>query len=97
MTRRGTGDRDRPRAPAGRARRAPARELGTFLFLVPMLLIFGVFSWLPIVRAVVMSVQDTNLVSEPAFVGLDNFVRVWTTRCSGPRSATPSGSRCSRS
>ena len=24
-----------------------------------------------------MSVQDTNLVSEPVFVGLDNFVRVW--------------------
>jgi multiple sugar transport system permease protein len=52
-------------------------SVGTFLFLVPMLLIFGVFSWLPIVRAVVMSVQDTNFVSEPVFVGLDNFVRVW--------------------
>lgn len=52
-------------------------SVGTFLFLVPMLLIFGVFSWLPIVRAVVMSVQDTNFVSEPVFVGLGNFVRVW--------------------
>jgi multiple sugar transport system permease protein len=51
--------------------------IGTFLFLVPLLLVFGVFSWLPIVRSVVMSVQDTNLVSDPTFVGLDNFVRVW--------------------
>ncbi|MFN8517913.1 MAG: sugar ABC transporter permease [Chloroflexota bacterium] len=51
--------------------------IGTFLFLVPLLVIFGVFSWLPIVRAVVMSVQDTNLVSDPTFVGLDNFARVW--------------------
>jgi multiple sugar transport system permease protein len=55
-----------------------AREsVSTFLFLVPLLVVFGVFSWLPIVRAVMMSVQDTNLVSEPVFVGLDNFVRVW--------------------
>ena len=51
--------------------------MGTFLFLVPLLVIFGVFSWLPILRAVVMSVQDTNLVTDPVFVGLDNFVRVW--------------------
>ena len=50
--------------------------LGTLVFLLPFLVIFGVFSWLPIVRAVVMSVQDTNLVSEPVFVGLDNFRRV---------------------
>ncbi len=38
---------------------------------------FGVFSWLPILQAVVMSVQQTNLVTEPVFVGLDNFVKVW--------------------
>lgn len=52
-------------------------SLGTFLFLVPLLVIFGVFSWLPIMRSVIMSLQDTNLVAEPVFVGLDNFVRVW--------------------
>ena len=50
--------------------------LTTFLFLVPLLVVFGLFAWFPIVRAVVMSVQKTNLVSEPTFVGLDNFVRV---------------------
>jgi multiple sugar transport system permease protein len=47
--------------------------LGTFLFLLPMIVIFGLFSWLPIVRAAVMSVQQTNLVTAPRFVGLDNF------------------------
>ncbi len=68
----------RPAARAGGWTRDRVREsVGTFLFLVPLLVIFGVFSWLPIVRAVVMSVQDTNLVSDPVFVGLDNFVRVW--------------------
>jgi len=50
--------------------------LGSFAFLVPLLVIFGVFSWFPIVRALVMSLQETNLVSEPTFVGVENFARV---------------------
>jgi multiple sugar transport system permease protein len=50
--------------------------LSTALFLLPMLVIFGLFAWFPILRAFVMSVQDTNLVSDPTFVGLENFERV---------------------
>ena len=50
--------------------------LATLLFLVPLLVVFGLFAWFPILRAFVMSVQETNLVSEPTFVGLDNFARV---------------------
>lgn len=50
--------------------------LSTLLFLVPLIVIFGLFSWLPILRAVVMSIQKTNLVSEPVFVGMSNFTRV---------------------
>jgi multiple sugar transport system permease protein len=38
-----------------------------------MLLIFTAFSWYPIVRTVVMSVQHTNLVQPAKWVGLDNF------------------------
>jgi multiple sugar transport system permease protein len=45
----------------------------TFLFLLPMLLVFGAFSWYPIVRTVIMSLQHTNLVQAPIWVGLDNF------------------------
>jgi multiple sugar transport system permease protein len=61
-----------------RARRTPVTwvrggGLATLLFLLPMLLVFGAFSWYPIVRTVVMSVQQTNLVSPATFVGLDNF------------------------
>jgi multiple sugar transport system permease protein len=50
--------------------------LSTLVFLLPLLVIFGVFSWLPIVRAAVMSVQQTNLVTAPKFVGLENFQSV---------------------
>jgi multiple sugar transport system permease protein len=51
--------------------------LTTLLFLVPLLIIFGVFSWTPIVEAVIMSFQQTNLVTAPVFVGWDNFVAVF--------------------
>jgi multiple sugar transport system permease protein len=65
-------------ARAGRSRRTwrtwvTRDRLSTLAFLLPLLVIFGVFSWFPIVRAVVMSVQETNLVSVPTFVGVDNF------------------------
>jgi multiple sugar transport system permease protein len=46
---------------------------GSVVFLLPMLLVFGLFSWWPIVRSFVMSVQQTNLVTPAEFVGLDNF------------------------
>ena len=45
--------------------------LSTFAFLLPMLVIFGAFSWYPIVRTVIMSLQHTNLVQAPTWVGLD--------------------------
>jgi multiple sugar transport system permease protein len=50
--------------------------VSTVVFLVPLIVIFGLFSWFPIVRALVMSIQKTNLVSEPTFVGMSNFSRV---------------------
>ncbi|HEX7303489.1 sugar ABC transporter permease [Lentzea sp.] len=68
-----------PRAP--RRRRSPVTwvrrgGLTTLLFLVPLLVVFGVFSWAPIVQSVVMSFQRTNLVGPVTFVGLDNFAQV---------------------
>ena len=51
--------------------------LTSLLFLLPLLIIFGVFSWTPIVESVVMSFQKTNLVTPAVFVGWDNFVAVF--------------------
>ncbi|MBF4571548.1 sugar ABC transporter permease [Herbiconiux sp. VKM Ac-1786] len=50
--------------------------LTTLLFFLPLLFSFGFFAWFPIVRGIVMSVQQTNFVTDPAFVGLDNFAAV---------------------
>ena len=66
-----SGSRRRPRRP-----RITRDGLSTLVFLLPALIIFGVFSWFPIVRSIVMSLQETNLVSVPTFVGADNFARV---------------------
>jgi len=51
--------------------------LTTLLFLLPLLFVFGAFSWYPIVRTVIMSLQHTNLVQPARWVGFQNFERVW--------------------
>jgi multiple sugar transport system permease protein len=61
-----------------RSRRTPVTwvrggGLTSLVFLLPMLCIFGAFSWYPIVRTVIMSLQHTNLVQPPTWVGLANF------------------------
>ncbi|MDG6101996.1 sugar ABC transporter permease [Dactylosporangium aurantiacum] len=52
--------------------------LSSVVFALPLLLIFGIFSWWPIVRSIVMSFQKTNLVGDPTWVGWRNFEYVLT-------------------
>jgi multiple sugar transport system permease protein len=47
--------------------------LAAAAFLAPMLVVFGYFSWLPIVQSAVLSVQQTNLVDSAQWVGGQNF------------------------
>jgi multiple sugar transport system permease protein len=51
--------------------------LVTLLFAAPMIFVFTVYSWWPILQSLWMSFQKTNLLSYQ-FVGLDNFVNVLT-------------------
>src|SRR5579871_4389619 len=64
-----------------RTRRTPVTwvrggGLTTLLFMLPLLLVFGAFSWYPIVRTAIMSFQHTNLVQSPTWVGWQNFSAV---------------------
>src|SRR6478672_10966137 len=73
-----TADHREAAAVRYRVRRTPLTwvkggGLTTLIFLLPMLLIFGAFSWYPIARTVIMSLQHTNLVQPATWVGLDNF------------------------
>jgi multiple sugar transport system permease protein len=64
-----------------RVRLSPVRwvrggGLSALVFALPMLAIFTAFSWYPIVRLVVLSLQHTNLIDPPTWAGLDNFREV---------------------
>jgi multiple sugar transport system permease protein len=67
--------RVRRRDPVTWARRG---GLSSVVFALPVVVVFGVFSWWPIVRSVVMSFQKTNLVGPARWVGWHNFVFVLT-------------------
>ena len=49
--------------------------LSTLVFFLPLLGSFGFFSWWPILRSLVLSLQQTNFITT-RWVGLENFERV---------------------
>ncbi len=48
-----------------------------YLFLLPALVLLGVFVFYPIVAVFWFSLTDYDIVRPPVFVGLDNFVRLF--------------------
>jgi multiple sugar transport system permease protein len=79
MVRPVTVRRSRDRLVGGNVRRRAGSRKRTwwaFVFLLPTLIAFGVFSWLPIAEAVRLAFQRTNLVTAAEWVGLDNFQAV---------------------
>ncbi|MEU6925995.1 MULTISPECIES: sugar ABC transporter permease [unclassified Streptomyces] len=62
-----------PALPQRRRGTGARKQLTAWLFLVPALLVFGLFAWWPIVRSLLISFQKTNLVEPAVWVGLDNF------------------------
>ncbi|BCJ70203.1 carbohydrate ABC transporter permease [Polymorphospora rubra] len=57
-------------------RHNPSRAAQTLLFFLPGAAVFAYFGWWPILRSVLLSLQDTNLVDPARWVGLENFSRV---------------------
>lgn len=77
-TARGSGGRDAAPAGPGPARMARLRRkigdnLQAYAFLVAGLLCFGLFSWWPLVKGIVLSFQQDNFVTDPIWVGFDNY------------------------
>ncbi|GAA3471219.1 carbohydrate ABC transporter permease [Nonomuraea roseola] len=64
------------RRPPSRRGREARRNLTAYGFLLAALICFGVFSWYPMVREVLLSLQENNFVDAPTWVGLDNFETV---------------------
>jgi multiple sugar transport system permease protein len=57
----------------GRLRRRLLDNLTAYGFLAAALVVFALFSWYPIIRGVLLSFQQVNFVTDPTWVGLDNF------------------------
>lgn len=49
--------------------------LSTLIFFLPMLVVFALFSWWPILRSLPLSMEQTNFISTQ-WVWFDNFTRV---------------------
>lgn len=59
-----------------RLKRGVRRNLGGYLFLLPALAIFALFTWYPIVLGFVMSFQSVDMINPSAWIGWDNYRRV---------------------
>ena len=56
-----------------RLRRKIADNLLAYAFMSAGILCFAFFSWYPLVRGVILSFQQVNFVTDPWWVGLDNY------------------------
>ena len=67
------------RNPARRRNRQEVREGRTaFFFLLPSLIGVTLFLALPILASVALSFTNWKLLGKPAFVGFDNYIRLFT-------------------
>jgi multiple sugar transport system permease protein len=57
----------------GRLRRRIADNLLAYAFMAAGIICFALFSWYPLVRGIILSFQQVNFVTDPYWVGLDNF------------------------
>lgn len=66
-------DSRRPDLRGTRLRRRITDNLLAYAFMAAGIACFAIFSWYPLVRGVLLSFQQVNFVTDPAWVGLDNF------------------------
>lgn len=68
----------------GRWKRRDRETLAAYLYLLPSLLIFIVFTFFPAVFSLVASLFRWNLPSQPAFIGFDNYRYLFTDAIESP-------------
>jgi len=57
--------------------RAAADNLIAYAFMAGGIACFALFSWYPLVRGVLLSFQQVNFVTDPEWVGLHNFTKLF--------------------
>jgi multiple sugar transport system permease protein len=63
----------------------PEQQPEAYVFLLPSLLGFGFFVILPVIGSLVLSFVDWRLTNTPTFVGLDNYITLFTRDTTFPR------------
>jgi multiple sugar transport system permease protein len=53
-----------------------SEQIPAYLFLLPALLVFGLFAWYPILKTLIFSFQNVSLNGESTWIGLENFRRM---------------------
>lgn len=53
-----------------------SEQIPAYLFLLPALIVFGLFAWYPIVKTIIFSFQNVNLHGDSTWIGLENFRRM---------------------
>ncbi|WP_405060998.1 sugar ABC transporter permease [Kribbella sp. NBC_01505] len=69
----------RRRARGGSSRGAGSDTLAAYLFIAPAIIGFTVFVGYPLIRSFYLALTKYNGLSDPVFVGLGNFRRLFTT------------------
>jgi multiple sugar transport system permease protein len=64
---------NRHQAIRSRLRRKVTDNLLAYAFMIGGIACFAFFSWFPLVRGVVLSFEQVNFVTDPYWVGIDNF------------------------
>ncbi|WP_051799412.1 carbohydrate ABC transporter permease [Catenuloplanes japonicus] len=67
----------RKRSRSGRLRRAIGDNLLAYAFMAGGLACFALFSWYPLVRGIVLSFQQDNFVTDPYWVGTENYTALF--------------------
>ncbi|MFF1821947.1 carbohydrate ABC transporter permease [Kribbella sp. NPDC058245] len=68
----------RRRARGGRSRSAGSDTMAAYLFIAPAIIGFTVFVGYPLIRSFYLALTKYNGLSDPVFVGLGNFRRLFT-------------------
>ena len=66
-----------PEEKAARRKETGRDNKAGYLFLLPWLVGLFAFTLGPMIASLYLSLTDYNLIQTPAFVGLDNYVRMW--------------------
>jgi multiple sugar transport system permease protein len=73
-----------PQRSLGAKRRKNKETFEAYLYLLPSLLIFAVFTFFPAIFSMVVSTFRWNLPSQPSFVGLENYIYLFTDAIESP-------------